>query len=232
MDSYNFRPLCISCSSESVTQSVLLRGSVHCLHESWASSSYTTHSAWQRLLQTSVTRFSPSPNALWAGGQPPPASFLAWSGVCSLVKKSFTKKNSSKKRLTKQKLKVIRKDIRSNDQVKFVAGLDFTNHRQRLSVCSVTSKYSLSRSTEIFVKIKDWKKSVIFGWLVTSFKDLFEVQFKKDEFTRPFAEKRCPLLHRTLLVLRSMNYSCHTHALSLLRKKNWLNSEKERKIAT
>ena len=97
MDSYTFCPLCISCSSESVTQSVLLRGSVHCLHESWASSSYTTHSAWQRLLQTSVTRFSPSPNALWAGGQPPPASFLAWSGVCSLVKKSFTKKTRQKK---------------------------------------------------------------------------------------------------------------------------------------
>ena len=40
-----FYPVCISCSSESVTQSVLLRGSVHsgrrctsfdCLHESWA----------------------------------------------------------------------------------------------------------------------------------------------------------------------------------------------------
>ena len=42
------------------------------------------------------------------------------------MKKSFTKKNSSKKRLTKQKLKVIKKDIRSNDQVKFAAGLDFT----------------------------------------------------------------------------------------------------------
>jgi len=46
---------------------------------------------------------------------------------------------------------------------------------------------------------------------------LFEVQLEKDEFTRPFAEKRCPLLHRTLL--RSMNYSCHTHALSLSSEK-------------
>ena len=217
MNSHHFYPLCISCSSESVTQSVLLRGSVHCLHESWASSSYTTHSAWQRLLQTSVTRFSPSPNALWAGGQPPPASFLAWSGVCSLVKK-FHEKKLVKKKIDETKTQSDQKRYQIERSSQVCCWLRLYKSQTETSCCSVTSKYSLPRSTEIFVKIKDWKKSVIFGWLVWSFKDLFEVQFKKDEFTRPFAEKRCPLLHRTL-VLRSMNYSCHTHALSLSSEK-------------